>query len=72
MDHVVGITRANPYYEGAYVQILLNDGSGNLIDETAARFPNQEREANHHGESNIYIRDMNLDGALDIDLGAPG
>ena len=66
MDVAVGITRAHPYYEGAYVQILLNDGSGNLVDETDARFPNQERAANHHGESNIYIRDMNLDGAIDI------
>jgi len=65
-DVVIGITRANPYYEGAYIQILINDGFGNLIDETEARLPNQERAANHHGESNIYIRDMNLDGALDI------
>ena len=30
-----------------------------LVDETDARLPNQERAANHHGESNIYIRDMN-------------
>ena len=59
MDVVVGITRANPYYEGAYVQVLINDGVGNLVDETDARFTNQERAANHHGESNIYIRDMN-------------
>ena len=66
MDVAVGITRANPYYEGAYVQVLINDGTGNLVDETDARFTNQERAANHHGESNIYIRDMNLDGALDI------
>ena len=29
MDVAVGITRANPYYEGAYVQILINDGTGN-------------------------------------------
>ena len=66
MDVAVGITRANPYYEGAYVQVLINDGTGTLVDETDARFTNQLREADHHGESNIYIRDMNLDGALDI------
>ena len=66
MDIAIGITRANPYYEGAYVQILINDGSDNLVDETDARLTNQERAANHHGESNIYIRDINLDGALDI------
>ena len=66
MDVAIGVTRATPYYEGAYVQVLINDGSGNLVDETDARFPNQERVNNHHGESNIYVRDMNFDGALDI------
>ena len=66
VDVVLGITRADPYYEGAYVQVLMNDGSGGLVDETSARFVNQERATSHHGEGNIYVRDMNLDGALDI------
>jgi hypothetical protein len=44
----------------------MNDGSGELVDETSARFVNQDRATNHHGEGNIYVRDMNLDGALDI------
>ena len=66
IDVVLGITRADPYYEGAYVQVLMNDGAGGLVDETSARFVNQERSASHHGEGNIYVRDMNLDGALDI------
>ena len=66
VDVVLGVTRADPYYEGAYVQVLMNDGSGGLVDETSARFVNQERAASHHGEGNIYVRDMNLDGALDI------
>ena len=66
IDVVIGITRAEPYYEGAYIQILINDGSGMLVDETAARFVNQQRATSHHGEGNIYVRDMNLDGALDI------
>ena len=66
IDVVLGITRADPYYEGAYVQVLMNDGSGGLVDETSARFVNQERSTSHHGEGNIYVRDMNLDGALDI------
>jgi hypothetical protein len=66
VDVVLGITRADPYYEGAYVQVLMNDGFGELVDETSARFVNQERATSHHGEGNIYLRDMNLDGALDI------
>lgn len=66
LDVVLGITRADPYYEGAYIQILINNGSGVLVDETSSRFNNQVRLASHHGEGNIYVRDMNLDGALDI------
>ena len=66
MDVVVAVTRDNPYYEGAYIQVLINDGSGILIDETFSRFSNQPRENNHHGEGNIYLRDMNNDNFMDI------
>ena len=66
MDVVVAITRDLPYYEGAYIQVLLNNGSGELIDITESNFPEQPRSASHHGEGNIYLRDMNLDGNLDI------
>ena len=66
MDVVVAVTRDNPYYEGAYIQVLINDGSGILIDETFSRFSNQPRENNHHGEGNIYLRDMNNDNFIDI------
>ena len=66
MDVVVAVTRDIPYYEGAYLQILLNDTNGNLIDVTESNFQNQIREATHHGEGNIYLRDFDLDGDLDI------
>jgi hypothetical protein len=55
-----------PYYEGAYIQILINDGLGKLIDMTDTNFLNQPRSNSHHGEGNIYLRDMNLDGYMDI------
>ena len=66
MDVVVAITRDLPYYEGAYIQILLNNGLGELIDVTESSFSDQSRSTTHHGEGNIYLRDMNLDGNLDI------
>ena len=69
MDVAIAITRGLPdYYEGAYIQILINDTTGKLVDETASRFPinNQVRFDKHHGEGNIYTRDMNNDGFLDI------
>ena len=66
VDVVVSITRDLPYYEGAYIQILINNGFGKLIDETESRFALQPRSERHHGEGNLYLRDMNLDGNLDI------
>ncbi len=66
IDVVVAVTRDLPYYEGAYIQILINNGLGELIDMTDTNFSNQPRSESHHGEGNIYIRDMNLDGHLDI------
>ena len=65
-DIVVGITRDLPYYEGAYVQVLMGDGNGNLVDVTETNFNAQPRQATHHGESNIYLRDFDNDGDLDI------
>ena len=66
MDVVVSVTRDDPYYEGAYIQVLINDGSGTLVDETSSRFPNQLRKNSHHGEGNIYLRDMSNDNFMDI------
>ena len=66
VDVVVSITRDLPYYEGAYIQILINNGFGKLIDETESRFVLQPRSERHHGEGNLYLRDMNLDGNIDI------
>ena len=65
-DVVVAVTRDLPYYEGAYIQVLINDGTGKLLDVTDVNFLNQPRSINHHGEGNIYLRDMNLDGYVDI------
>jgi hypothetical protein len=65
-DVIVSITRDQPYYEGAYVQILINDQAGNLIDKTSSNFTNQVRIENHHGEANIYLKDIDYDGDLDI------
>ena len=65
-DVVVAVTRDDPYYEGAYIQVLINDGTGKLFDETSSRFPNQFRADKHHGEGNIYVRDMNNDTYIDI------
>lgn len=66
VDVVVSVTRLSPYYKGSYLQILLGDGQGNLTDVTSTNFPNQSRSESHQGESNIYLRDFDRDGDLDI------
>ncbi len=77
LDIVIGTTRANPYYVGRYIQILINDGEGNFFDESLTRLPNQYRSANFedqnqtyecqtYGEGPLFIRDFEGDGDLDI------
>ena len=65
-DIVVAVTRDLPYYEGAYIQVLLGDGTGLMTDVTPANFSNQPRSDSHHGEGNIYLRDYDNDGDIDI------
>ncbi|MCH2329878.1 MAG: VCBS repeat-containing protein, partial [Rhodobacterales bacterium] len=65
-DIVVAITRDLPYYEGAYIQVLIGDGTGNMEDVTSSNISDQPRAATHHGEGNIYLRDFDNDGDLDI------
>ena len=65
-DIVVAVTRDLPYYEGAYIQVLLGDGTGLMTDVTTSNFSNQPRSDSHHGEGNIYLRDYDNDGDIDI------
>ena len=74
IDLIVGNTRENPYYDGRKVSILLNDGAGNFTDATSTLIPyTQSREpvtedgdAVGGGEGEVYIRDWDGDGDLDI------
>ncbi len=69
-DIVIGQTRADPYYQGRELQILINDGEGNFTDETEARLGEQtfysEGEAYSHGEGAVKLLDVNADGFIDI------
>tara|TARA_B110000116_G_scaffold20142_1_gene15894 strand:- start:26 stop:1969 length:1944 start_codon:yes stop_codon:yes gene_type:complete len=77
LDIALASTRANPYYVGRHIQLLINDGQGNFIDESLNRFGYQNRAENHqdplidsdceqHGEGVLYVRDMNNDGYVDL------
>jgi len=74
IDLIIGNTRENPYYDGRKVSILLNDGAANFTDATSTLLPyTQSREpvteggdAVGGGEGEVYIRDWDADGDLDI------
>jgi hypothetical protein len=64
-DIVLAETRAEPYYLGRSLQILINDGKGNFRDETAARINNAVRDQGQ-GEGELTILDIDHDGDLDL------
>lgn len=64
-DVVLGATRADPYYVGREIRILVNEG-GLLVDETAARAPADPRASAGPGEGQVFLVDVNADGHVDI------
>lgn len=64
-DIVVGTTRANPYYEGAALQIIMQTSLGVFADETSARIDNAPSDS-EHGEGQLRLVDVNGDGLTDI------
>ena len=77
LDIALAATRAEPYYVGRHIQLLMNDGQGNFTDESLNRLGHQKGSANHqdpaiesdceqHGEGVLYVRDMNNDGYVDL------
>ena len=70
-DLVILHSQNEPYYSGTYLQFLQNDGAGNFIDQTAARFgqafPDGARRPGERGVTSDWeVGDLNGDGALDL------
>lgn len=63
-DILIACTRADPYYQGQYLQLLVNRGNG-VFAEEAGRINNASFDT-YHGEGELYLRDMNGDGSIDI------
>lgn len=69
LDLVAGATKNDPFYEGRWLQILVNDGSGHFTDETAARLP--QRDNFDTWPLATYLREINGDGSLDLAVQLP-
>ena len=64
-DIVVAETRAQPYYIGSAIQILIQQKNGTFVDETNTRIDNSKLDQ-IGGEGNLFYLDANGDGLKDI------
>jgi hypothetical protein len=64
-DLVMAATRGNPFYEGAWLQVLINNGDGTFRDETSARLP-QDPSNQNQWIAFPQLVDVNGDGKLDL------
>lgn len=76
-DLVMAVTRGGDgstgqYYGTGYIQILINQGGGQFVDETAARFASQVANAPGTWWKFVRVVDFNMDGAPDLLLTGAG
>lgn len=64
-DIIIGESRAEPYYSGRAIQILINQRGNGFADETASRIDNAPRDATQ-GEGQVSLVDADHDGDLDL------
>ena len=64
LDLVMAATKSQPYYQGRWLQLLVNNGNGTFRDETAPRMP-QVDNINTWFKF-IEIVDVDGDGNLDV------
>ncbi len=73
LDLVVVGTQMNPFYDGWFVQLLMNRGDGTFVDETARRLqPHEQSSGNARVATQapwafwVDVLDFNGDGAADF------
>ncbi len=65
-DIVVAETRAEPYYRGSAIQILIQTSAGVFEDQTLSRIDNAPRSNINGAEGNLFFVDANGDGHPDL------
>jgi hypothetical protein len=66
MDLVLSWTKGDPFYQGRYIQVLINNGDATFTDETDARLPPQSFEDTYWWFRAVELTDPDEDGDLDI------
>lgn len=64
-DLVLASTKGDPFYEGAWLQVLINNGDGTFHDETSTRLP-QDLANTQQWVAFPQLIDVNGDGKLDL------
>ena len=64
-DLVLAFTKDDPFYQGRWLQLLVNDGDGTFTDETSSRLP----QADNVDPAPFGLEVGDLDGDGDRDLG---
>jgi len=65
-DIIIGTTRRDPYYRGARIQMLKNEGGNGFSDVTNSVIEDQSNFDQWSGEGYILVEDINNDGQNDI------
>ena len=73
LDVVIVGTKVDPFYEGWFVQLLMNRGDGTFADETSVRLLPHEQSSGNEGcgdrctsPRRVDVLDFNGDGAADF------
>ena len=73
LDLVIVGTQLNPFYDGWFVQLLMNRGDGTFADETSLRLQPHEQSSGNAGVATdapwamgVDVLDFNGDGAADF------
>jgi hypothetical protein len=63
-DLLLAFTKHTPYYQGRWIQVLINNGDGSFRDETSTRLPQQDNLDSWPYA--IRVADLNGDGKPDF------
>lgn len=66
MDLILGYTKNDPFYEGRWLQMAVNNGDGTFRDETQLRLPQANNTLSWPYD--IIAGDLNGDGAMDLGI----